>query len=433
MLRRFAWLWLVGAALVTRPASAQQAQADDEEEAPPPQQNPHGGGAAGHGGGGGMQVPEDAAMDAPNLPSGTLDILIVDPQNKPQPNTQVTLGIVYNSVAKGESRKRISLTTDSSGVARAEHLENGSAVAYRPMVLVGDATFAVTPFRMPDKGGMRAVLHVYPLEEDIEKALIVAQSVIYVEVKDDRVQIQQAFKVYNFGRNAWIPKDLVVSLPEEFTAFTAQQGMTDVGVEAVPKKGVKLRGTFGPGQHMLEFRWQMPYSGEAEVHLNVGMTPHMAAARIIAPASKEMTLEVPGFPPPQSTNDGQGQRALVTEKQVSKSEQALKTVEVVIRGLPTEGPAKIIATLISCIGLGFGLVLGTRKPSKADKKAERQRLLEEIEELERAKATGDVGPKTYERARRELLDAVARTFDEPIAAAPAPTKKKRASERSGPS
>jgi len=43
--------------------------------------------------------------------------------------------------------------------------------------------------------------------------------------------------------------------------------------------------------------------------------------------------------------------------------------------------------------------------------AERQRLLEDLEDLERAHLSGEVGPKTYERARRELVDAIARTLD----------------------
>lgn len=420
-MRKLALMTLLGLALATRPAFAQHDE--PEEDAPPSGANPH----QGHGAaaGGMQQPPEDMAVDAPSLPNGVLEILIVDPQNKPIPNTSVTLGIVYNSVAKGESRKRVTIITDDHGVARAEHLEGGSTVAYRPSVAVGDATFAITPFRMPDKGGMRAVLHVYPLVENIEDALVVGQSVIYVEVKDDRIQVQQAIKIYNFGKNAWVPKDLVMTLPEQFTAFTSQQGMTDVGADAVPKKGIRLHGTFGPGQHMVEYRWQLPYSGEAEVKIDVGMPPHTAASRVIAPASRDMKLEVPGFPPPQSTNDGQGQRALVTEKQVSKNEQALRNVEVLIKGLPTEGPGKIIATLLSGAGLIFGLVLGTKKPNKADKKTERARLLAEIEELERAKLSGDVGPKTYERARRELLDALARTFADD-APAPVAVKKKKA-------
>jgi len=331
--------------------------------------------------------------------------------------------VLYNSVAKGESRKRLSLTTNATGVAKIEHLETGSTVAYRPMVITNDATFSAMPFRMPDKSGMRAILHVYPVVEAIEQALVVSQSYVYTEVKDDRIQVQQAFKIYNFGKTAWVPKDLVVALPDGFTAFTSQQGMSDVGVDAVPNKGVRIHGTFTPGQHMLEFRWQLPYAGEPEVRFDVGMAPHMAAARVIAPASKDMTLDVPGFPPPQSTNDGIGQRALITEKQLRKDDPALTTVSVVIRGLPTEGPGKLIATALAAGGLLVGLVLGTKKPSTRDRKNERSRILAELEDLERARLAGDVGPKTYEKARRELLDDLARTFaDEAAAPPPAPRR-----------
>ena len=430
MLKKLALTALILTAATSMGTDAFAQDADQGEDDAPEQPNPRA--PAGHGGGTPqMEVPQDTNVDVASLPNGVLEIMIVDPTNHPLPNTPVTLGIVFNTVAKGESRKHVQLTTNASGIARVEHLETGSAVAYRPTVAVGDATFAVTPFRMPEKGGERAVLHVYPIVEDIEKGMIVAQSVIYTEVKDDRVQIQQAYKIYNFGQNAWVPKDLVVKLPEEFTAFTSQQGMTDVGAESINGKGIHIHGTFGPGQHVIEFRWQLPYNGEPEVHFDVEMPPHMAAARIIAPASRDMTLEVPGFPPPKSSTDGQGQRALTTEKQVTKQDQVLKDIQVIIRGLPTEGPGKIVATLLSGLGLAFGLVIGARKPSKADHKTERARLLEEIEDLERARLAGDVGPKTYERARRELLDSLARTFtgEQPVATgvtAATPKKKKTA-------
>ena len=144
-----------------------------------------------------------------------------------------------------------------------------------------------TPFQLGPKSGIRALLHVYPVTSDIEQTLVVSQSMIYAEVKDDRIQIQQALKIYNFGRNAWVPpNDLIVPLPDNFTAFATQQGMTDVGADAIPNKGVKLRGTFSPGQHVIEFKWQLPYTGEAEVKFDVGMPPHLAAARVIAPASQ---------------------------------------------------------------------------------------------------------------------------------------------------
>jgi hypothetical protein len=355
-------------------------------------------------------------MDDPKLPTGTLEMAIVDPQGTPQPGASVTLGILYNSVAKGESRKRVTLTANERGVARFEHLDTGSAVAYRPMVIKDGATFEVMPFRLPEKGGTKGILHVYPVVEDIDTATIVSQSVLYTEVKDDRIQVQQAFKIYNFGKSAWVPKELLVSLPEAFTAFTSQQGMTDITVDSIPKQGARIRGTFAPGQHMIEFRWQLPYTGEADVNFDVGMPPHVAASRVIAPASKDMKLEVSGFPTPQSASDGAGQRALITERQLRRDEAPLKNIAVTIKGLPTEGPAKLIATLLSAGGLVFGLVLGAKKPPRKDRKSERDRLLSELEDLERAHRAGVVGPKTYERGRRELLDAIARTLVEDASA-----------------
>jgi hypothetical protein len=386
---------------------------------------PHGAGA--HGGHEGLfQAPEDAAIEDPTLPAGTIDIHVADPSGRPLPRTPVTLGILYNSVAKGESRKRVTVTTNEKGVARVEHLDTGSFVAYRPMVITDGATFAMMPFRLPEKSGMKALLHVYPVVEDIESALVVSQSIVYTEVKDDRVQVQQAFKLYNLGKNAWVPKDLVIPLPEGFSAFAADQGMTDARVDAVPKQGARIRGTFGPGQHMIEFRWQLPYSGEPEVRFDVGMLPHMATARVIAPASKDMVLDVPGFPTPQSTSDGQGQRALVTERMFRRDEPGLSKMTVVIKGLPTEGPGKVIATILSAGGVLIGIVLGTKKPAPRDRNGERDRILEDLEELERAHLEGNIGPKTYERARRDLLDALARTFSAPLPAPPRQGNRARA-------
>jgi hypothetical protein len=394
--------------------------ADDGEA----DENPHGGGAAGqgdpHGGGqgdprggqGGQgDAPEDGAMEDPSIPKGAVEVHVADPTGKPLGHTDVTLGIVYNSVAKGESRKRVTAVTDDVGTARFKDLDTGSGVAYRPMVIKDGATFSVTPFQLGLKSGIRALLHVYPVTNDLEQTLVVTQSMLYVEVKDDRIQIQQALKVYNFGRNAWVPPtDLLIALPENYTAFATQQGMTDVGADAIPKKGIKLHGTFSPGQHVIEFKWQVPYSGEAEAKFDVGMPPHLAAARVIAPASKGMGMEVDGFEPTKTSTDGMGQRALVTEKQLKRDDPPVKSLRVTIKGLPTEGPGKIIATMLALGGLATGLVFGVRKPPPRNTKRERESLLAALEGLEMSHRDGSIGPKTYERARRELIDELARTF-----------------------
>jgi hypothetical protein len=369
------------------------------------------------------EAPADTALDDPTIPPGTIELRVQDGAGKPLARQAVTLGIVYNSVAKGESRKRVTLSTDDLGVVRFTNLEIASGVSYRPTVVKDGATFAVSPFGLTVKNGIRALLHVYPVTSDVEQALIVSQTMIYAEVKDDRIQIQQAFTLYNFSRKAWLPPtELLIALPSNYTAFAAQQGMTDLGVDAVPEKGVRLHGTVGPGQHVIEFKWQLPYTGDSEIKFDVGMAPHMAAARVIAPASKGMGMEVEGFDPVKLSTDGQGQRALITEKQLRREDPPLKSLTVTIKGLPTEGPGKILATMLAFGGIVMGLVLGSRKAPPRDTKRERAQLLAALEGLELGHRDGSIGPKTYERARRELIDDLARTF----AAEPKPSAAKAA-------
>lgn len=405
--------------------------------------NPHGAGGAPRGakgepGSGMWEPPEDGSIEDAKIAPGSIEAIISDVDSKPRAHTEVTLGIIVNSVAKGESRRRVLATTDDQGVARFSGLETGSGVAYRVMVLSEGATFSAAPFQLGAKAGMKVLLHTYAVTHDYELldqaskakrdptkpvgASIVTQIMVYVEVKDDRVQVQQAFKIYNVGKVAWVPTDFVVPLPPEFTAFSAQQGMTDVGIDAVPKKGAKIRGTFAPGSHVIEFKWQLPYAGESDVGMDLGMTPNVAVAQIIAPAGKSMNLEVEGFPPPRASTDGRGQRALVTERQMNAVDAPLRNLHIAIKGLPTEGPAKVVATLLAGGTLAFGVILGTRARTPRDTRGERKRLLEELADLERAHAVGEVGPKTYARLRRDLLDAIAKTF----AADPNVAKKKKA-------
>lgn len=369
-----------------------------------------------HAGQAGMGAPEgpppDGAAEDPSIPHGSIVVALLDPTGKPVPRTEVSCGVLVSSVAQGEKRIKVTAITDDQGIARFDKLETGLGVAYRVSVMKEGASFAAPPFNMPPSVGMRAKLHVYPVTRDVEQALVVSQGMIFAEVKDDRVQVQQAFRVYNFGKTAWVPDDLVLALPPDFTGFAAQQGMNDISAVAVPKQGVAIRGTFAPGQHVVEFRWQKPYGGDADVRLEAGLFPHVAAMQVVAPASRQMTLEAPGFPPPRPETDGQGQRMLVTAKQLRREDPPMKSVVLTVGGLPTEGPGKLVATLVATCAVAMGLVLGTRKPAprKSDVEAERTRILEALAALEAAHREGGVGPKTYERGRRELLDELARTF-----------------------
>ncbi len=373
--------------------------------------NPHGAAASS----GMFEAPPDTADEDASLPAGAIVATILDPENRPLPGETVTLALLHQSVAKGESREHRTSTCDVEGKTHFEGLETGSGIAYRVTVVKDGATFAALPFQLPLTKGMRITLHVYPVTHDIQQAMVVMQAILFAELKDDRVQIQEAITIYNFGKIAWVPEGMVIRLPPEFTALNNNQQMGDHGVDAVEKVGVRLRGTFAPGRKDLEFRWQLPYDGEREVVFDVGLPPHVAMMRVMALASRTMRLTVEGFPEAEKRNDAQGQRLLVIEKQLRREEAPLASLHVSLTDLPSAGPGRIIASCLAAFGvlagvfLAWGAAPGDSR-AKPRAKGQRGQLLDDLEALERAHAAGDLGPKTYERARRDLIDAIARTL-----------------------
>lgn len=377
--------------------------------------NPHARSGAGSGGAipGMFEPPEDVEEPDPSSPPGVIVVDLHDADDKPVAHEEVTLGVLINSIAKGDSRKHIQATTDDAGRAVFAGLEQASNIAYRVSVGYQGGAFAATPFQLQQAKAMHVVLHVYPVTRDIQQALIVAEATVACEVREDRIQIEQALTIYNLGRTAWVPDDVRMKLPAGFTAFNAQASMSDQGVDEVDGSG-RLRGTFAPGRHSVEFRWQVPWSGEKDVDFDVALPPHVAIARVMMPATSDIKLVAEGFPPTEVRHDQQGQSFLVTERRLRPEDPKLTSVSLGIHDLPTPGPGRLLATLLAACGVGVGLVLamsargGTSAGSQS--KSSRTSILEELAELERGRETGEVGPKTYERVRRELIDALARTL-----------------------
>jgi hypothetical protein len=410
-------------ALALAASTHARAQDEGEDEMPPDHpavdDNPHAQAGGGQGGGamsGMFQPKPDTEQEDPSLPEGTIAVDLRDADDKPVPGEQVTLGILVNSVAKGDSRQHMQATTDASGRATFGNLQRASNIAYRVSVGHEGGLFAAMPFQMQQVKAMHVVLHVYPVTHDIQLALIVAEATVATEMRDDRLQVEEVLNVYNLGPTAWQPLDLEMKLPEGATAFNAQQSMTDQGADEMGGRA-RLRGTFPPGRHTVDFRWQLPWSGDKDVDFSVGMPPHVAIARVMLAATSDIKLSVDSFPPAELRRNGEGQSFLVTERRLRPDEPHLDTLSVGIHDLPTPGPGRVLAALLAVGAIATGLFIAFRRsgsgsdpaaPSKGDRKA----LLEELEDLERARARGDVGPKTYERAYRGLIDALARTLAE---------------------
>jgi hypothetical protein len=390
--------------------------------------DPHGGGDphAGHGHGDEDQdetprLLQDTAEPSPSVAGGSVVAMLLDESDKVIPNALIELKVIESNIAKGDSQSKKTTTTSADGIGQFQGLQTGSGFSYRVVVNRQGAQFGSPPFQLPPFVGVRVRLHVYPVERDLERVTVVMQTGFYAEVKDDRIQLEQAIGIFNMGKTAWSPLDLEVKLPEGFTAFTAEKAAGDIAVDST-KQGYKIRGTFAPGRHDVSFRFQVPYSGDNSADMTVGLPPRLAVVRVIAAAAQGMAMDVPGFPQPKLESDNEGQRALITEKQ-GRRDQEIRSFDLHLRNIPETGLPRNTVRLL-CLGvllLMVGSIITAIRASrnlpqvKLPQGKTRDDLIDDLRQLEAAHKSGDVGIKTYERARRELLDALALTFaDKPI-------------------
>jgi hypothetical protein len=129
-----------------------------------------------------------------------------------------------------------------------------------------------------------------------------------------------------------------------------------------------------------------------------------------------MNLEVEGFQPPVAAANQNGQRVLVSVKQLLNREEQLKEFTATLSGIPTPGPGRWFAVLLAG-GMAILGVLAARGAFDdaslgndviADKKRARELLLGELVALEAARRADRIGPRSYEQSRVALIDAVAR-------------------------
>jgi hypothetical protein len=353
-----------------------------------------------------FEPPEDTEAADPALPAGTIVVDLADADDKPVAGEPVTLGILINSVAKGDSRKHLQANTDDRGRVVFSGLETASGVAYRVSSAFQGGAFAASPFQLEQAKAMHVVLHVYPVTRDVQQTILIVEATVAAEVRDDRLQMEEVLTFYNLGRTAWQPDNVRLALPPGFTALNAQASMSDQGVDP-DGDAARLRGTFPPGRHAVDFRWQLPLSGDKDVDFDVGLPPHIAIARVVMPVATDIKLTAAGFPPGEIRRDPRGQRFVVVERRLRPEDPRLTSMSIGIHDLPTPGPARWIATMLAGCAVALGLALSFRRPGPAGPSEARATLLAELEALERARLADEVGPKTYEKLRAELVDAVA--------------------------
>lgn len=364
---------------------------------------------------GGMNAARDISKSDASVPKGSVIATIVDGAGQPLAGVQVRLGKMFQSISEGDQRDSETQTSNAQGEVRFSNLEASTRFSYRVTVAKGPAEYSTTPFRLAEDRGQRVLLHVYPVTSSMDDARIVMRGLVYVEPRDDAFQFEVWLQVYNLGGVTWVPSGVGMQLPAGMKAFSPRESEADTRAEADGDSRVKLLGTFSPGQHDVRFNFHVDNPQEASVAFQLGLPPKVGEFRVVAAAAKGMTLSARDFPPVQVSVGPQGERVLVTQQRAQN--QDLGSVHFELAGLPTRGNAPWLAVLLAMATAASGIYVasqappasrGGRRKLSGDLKKARDVLLEELVQLERAKAQGKVGPKSYEQTRRALVTALSR-------------------------
>jgi hypothetical protein len=326
----------------------------------------------------------------------------MDPYDRPLADRDVRVGIMLADGGRDEKHTR----SDATGVARFEDLPVDGEHAYRVTMEVGRARYSSTPFRLDPEHGQHVRAIAIPTTDDDASVLQVTGQ-IFLELKPERVQVLHQVQLLNFGSETYVfPRGgASVSLPEGFLAFQAQQSMGDQ--RFVPNDhGFKLEGSLPPGIATLAYTYDLPLDGE-EIKVEESIPFRTVRFRVITDAAEGLRLSVRGFPPAERV-EGQGNPLLVTEIARVPEDPPLPRISATLSGIPGPGPIRWIAVFVALPLLAIGIWLTTRgKNTTARSAATREAILDEVAQLEKRYAAGEVGPKYHDRRRAELVDELA--------------------------
>lgn len=359
--------------------------------------------------------PANATVAEPQLPPGSIGIIVRDGDRKPIAGQKLVLRVVKESIEQGNSESELETTTNEQGYAAFLQQPTTSHYRFEVIARSGGAKYSSGPFNLDERQGKLVTLHVYPTTENLSDVFLFSRALYVVQPRDDVFDVQGLFRFENTNPVTWIAKDLVVDLPPGAKAFRAGNPSGDL--RAIEEdSSMHIRGTFSPGQHELTFSYQLDNPGNPTAQLRLPVPPQMVDVKAILEASKTMTFSVAGLGAPKETRGQDGQRALmVVADYLGAGTPPPASLQATITGLPERGwgalVAAIIAGAIALLGVAFAVTHDTtdaeRLPEQ-DRNQARDLLLDELLLVERAFEQQQIGPKTYEQTRRQLVDALAR-------------------------
>ena len=363
-------------------------------------------------------------VPAPDLSPGEIEVRLSSNEPELIDDKEVKLVISKQSIAQGNTSSEVKDKTNLGGVLRFQNQATGTDYLYTVVAEVNGAQFSSPQFQFRAGGaGMRVLLPVYKTSTDVNGILILSRALYAIIPQDNLFAVDMLWRIENYSDVAWVPdpadKTLRFVLPQGAKAINIREEPGDAKFQADGDDAVRLAGTFAPGQHDLMLRFHLDTNGEANRNFTFPSGIHLGSMRVLLDSAPGMALRVEGFSDPNETRNADGQRRLISSRDfLGEKVRAPDKIEVHITGIPTPAAGRTYAvSLAGAIALG-GLALSmgrfrsrtAARPqlSKEDRDRAGELLLDELIRLERAFKHGEIGRKTHEAARRQLLEAYAR-------------------------
>ncbi|MBZ0119007.1 MAG: carboxypeptidase-like regulatory domain-containing protein [Sandaracinaceae bacterium] len=371
----------------------------------PTVQDPHGAAAGDpHGELSMAMAPPRVAVAEPSdaVPAGAIRVTVLDAEERPVAGADIEIGVL----AQGQPAEPLRGRTGADGTSVFAGLSTGTNQAYRVKVPHAGAMYAAMPFQLSSDRGYDVRIRRLPVTRDDRRVLQVAGQTVF-EVRDERLHVIHQSELSNFGAETYVlpANGIMIALPEGFTAFQAQQVMTDQRFEEVAGEGVRIRGSIPPGHVSLAWAYDLPI-GRGTMEVPVQVPFRTFTYRVISEAPPGLELDVSGMPEPRHF-DNEGQPLWVTEVQRSPGDPPFSRFVAELRGIPGPGPGRWIAVALALLMILAGAILAFAggDPAEAAARARtsrREALLSEARELEEDFAAGDIGPE-FRQNRRDAI------------------------------
>ncbi len=235
------------------------------------------------------------------LPTGRLDVAILDENGAPIPRHPVLLGMV-DKTNKVSVRKT---SSDDKGVAHFADLPHGDGTGYAAVLEWHNMRLGTAPFPMPDGSGARGEIRALARTADPAVMTLGQGSRVIIQMHEDSLQFLEMLALENTSDKIFDPGPgaLEIPLPKGFVGAEAQE--SDRKVDVRQNHGMAVHGTFTPrssfagtsarnaGQEVV-FGFVLPYHGDTREFVQP-MPNGMAPSTLITEQVSGLTVKGPGI------------------------------------------------------------------------------------------------------------------------------------------